>query len=388
MRFLHTADWHVGKTIRGRRRDEEFDAVLAEILEVAKREQVDALLLAGDVFDSTAPPPDAERLVYEFFRELYAARIPAVVIGGNHDHPRRLEAVSRILEIVDITVRGEPVTPDRGGVVELPSRDGTETARIAMLPWVPERQVVEFETLLAADGKPFHQYADRVARMLTFLCEGLPPHTVNILLAHVFIDGSLVGGGERPLHLGETFAVKAQALPTAAQYIALGHVHRPQKINAAVPTYYPGSPLQLDFGERDQQKSVLLVDVHPARPPQVQPVPLSSGRKLLDVHTTLADLERAAPQDGDAYLRVFVHVDGPVPHLAEQVRELLPNTVDIQRVGPEAPSNGKGRPVLGLGPHELLPAYYRHLRGRDMPEPVAALFRHLYEEESRETDPA
>lgn len=257
-----------------------------------------------------------------------------------------------------------------------------------MLPWVPERQVVEFETLLAADGKPFHQYADRVARMLTFLCEGLPPHTVNILLAHVFIDGSLVGGGERPLHLGETFAVKAQALPTAAQYIALGHVHRPQKINAAVPTYYPGSPLQLDFGERDQQKSVLLVDVHPARPPQVQPVPLSSGRKLLDVHTTLADLERAAPQDGDAYLRVFVHVDGPVPHLAEQVRELLPNTVDIQRVGPEAPSNGKGPPVLGLGPHELLPAYYRHLRGRDMPEPVAALFRHLYEEESRETDPA
>lgn len=388
MRFLHTADWHVGKTIGGRRRDEEFHAILAEILDVAKREQVDALLLAGDVFDSAAPPPDAERLVYEFFRELYGARIPAVVIGGNHDHPRRLEAVSRILEVVDITVRGEPVTPEGGGVVELPSRDGTETARIAVLPWVPERQVVEFETLLAADGKPFHQYADRVARMLTFLCEGLPPHTVNILMAHVFIDGSLVGGGERPLHLGETFAVNAQALPTAAQYIALGHVHRPQEINAAVPTRYPGSPLQLDFGERDQQKSVVLVDVHPARPPQVQVVPLSSGRKLLDVHGTLADLARAAPEDHDAYLRVFVHLDGPEPNLAEQVRGLLPNAVVIQRVPPEAASNGKGPPGPGLGPHELLPAYYRHLRGRDMPEPVAALFRELYEEESRETDPA
>ncbi|HWQ28521.1 MAG TPA: exonuclease subunit SbcD, partial [Dehalococcoidia bacterium] len=117
MRFLHTSDWHVGKPLRNRSRDDEYRAALAEVLDIARRERVDCVLVAGDIYDASTPPPEAERIVYDFFRELRGAGIKAVVIAGNHDHPRRLDAVARVLEMLDIFVLGRVARPDDGGCV-------------------------------------------------------------------------------------------------------------------------------------------------------------------------------------------------------------------------------------------------------------------------------
>ena len=384
MRFLHTGDWHVGKTLRGRHREDEYAAALAEVLDIARREQVDCLLVAGDVFDSAAPSAEAERLVYDFFRELWGALIPAVVIGGNHDHPRRLAAVAGLLEVVGVHVRGEPRPPETGGVVEVPSRDGRETALVATLPWVPERRVVLFDDLLQSEGEPFKQYSDRTADMLDYLSQAFRANTVNVLLAHVLIDGAVIGagGGERPLHLGQAYAVKSERLPATAQYIALGHVHRPQEVVAAAPTHYAGSLLQLDFGERLQTKSVVLAEVHPGVPAQVQHLTLAAGRELRDVSGNLAELGSLADDVGDAFLRVFVRADGAVANLAEQVRAILPNVVDVRCVRPGEPAQGKQQELLAMGPEELFSAYYQQARGHQAPEAVLALFRRLYEEEA------
>ncbi len=384
MRFLHTGDWHVGKTLRGRHREDECAAALAEVLDIARREQVDCLLVAGDVFDSAAPSAEAERLVYDFFRELWGALIPAVVIGGNHDHPRRLAAVSGLLEVVGVHVLGEPLLPEAGGVVEVPSRDARETAIVAALPWVPERRVVAFDDLLQSQEEPFKQYADRTAKMLDYLSHPFRADTVNIVLAHILIEGAVIGpgGGERPLHLGQAYAVKAERLPATAQYIALGHVHRPQEVVAAAPTHYAGSLLQLDFGEREQTKSVVLAEVHPGVPAQVQHLTLAAGRELRDVSGNLAELGSLADDVGDAFLRVFVRADGAVANLAEQVREILPNAVDVRCVRPdERPQEGQ-QALLAMGPEELFSAYYQQARGHQAPEAVLALFRRLYEEEA------
>jgi exonuclease SbcD len=384
MRFLHTGDWHVGKTLRGRHREDEYAAALAEVLDIARREQIDCLLVAGDVFDSAAPSAEAERLVYDFFRELWGALIPAVVIGGNHDHPRRLAAVSGLLEVVGVHVLGEPLLPEAGGVVEVPSRDARETAIVAALPWVPERRVVAFDDLLQSEGEPFKQYSDRTADMLDYLSRPFRADTVNIVLAHILIDGAVIGagGGERPLHLGQAYAVKAERLPATAQYIALGHVHRPQEVVTAAPTHYAGSLLQLDFGEREQTKSVVLAEVHPGVPAQVQHLTLAAGRELRDVSGNLAELGSLADDVGDAFLRVFVRADGAVANLAEQVREILPNAVDVRCVRPdERPQEGQ-QALLAMGPEELFSAYHQQARGHQAPEAVLALFRRLYEEEA------
>ncbi len=138
MRFLHTSDWHIGRNVRGQSRLAEQEAALQEVLSVTKEHDVDCLLVAGDVFDTSTPPPEAEQLVYAFFRELYGAGTPAVVIAGNHDHPKRLDAVAPLLGSLGIHMRGVPRGPGDGALIDLESRDKRERAVVAALPWINE----------------------------------------------------------------------------------------------------------------------------------------------------------------------------------------------------------------------------------------------------------
>jgi exonuclease SbcD len=383
MKFLHSGDWHLGKTLRAQSRRDEYEAALNEVLEIARREQVDCLLVAGDVFDSTTPPPEAEALLFGFLRELFGAGIPAVIIGGNHDHPKRLAAVSRVLELVNVHLRAEAVVPESGGHVRVPSRDGSEAATIAVLPWVHERDVVRWESLL---GRESHQeYAQGVAEMAAHLTNAFPTDTVNVLLSHMMVDGAQVGGGERELHLGAVYAVKPQALPTNLHYIALGHLHRAQEMRRSPPAYYAGSLLQLDFGERGQEKSVVIVEAHPGRPARVETVPLSAGRRLRDLEGSLPELQAQAADVGDDYLRVRVHLDGPVPGLTRQVRELLPNALEVVPVYPERERTESAERLRNLSPEQMLADYHQATYGSPVPAPVLDLFRSLQEDVDRAT---
>ena len=171
MRFLHTADWHVGKPLRGRSRMDEYERALEQVAGIAIDSKVDAVLLAGDVFDSPAPPPEAEKLVYDFFARLLPERIACVVIAGNHDHPRKLGALASLLEGLRIHVRPEVRPPADGGVVRVPSRDGSEEAAIAVLPFVPERKIVDACTVMDAEYKWYEAYSARIEQILAALAE-------------------------------------------------------------------------------------------------------------------------------------------------------------------------------------------------------------------------
>ena len=386
MRFLHTSDWHVGKQLRNRKRDDEYAAALAELLEIAKSEEVDCVLVAGDVFDSAVPPPEAERIVFHFFGELAGAGIPAVVIAGNHDHPRRWNAYAPVLQHLGIHVRGEPVTVEDGGAIELPSRDGSETAIVAALPWVSERRVRDFESLMI-EGKHIEEYADGVAQMLAHLCGAFRDDTVNVLTTHLLVDDAKVGGpesGERPLHMGQSYAVRRQALPAAAQYIALGHVHMPQGTGLANGSY-SGSLLQCDFGEAGQTKRVNVVDIAPGRKARVREVPLTSPKRLRNVgrHSegvTLDELKALAADVTEDYVKVFVRVDRPLPGLAEQVREIVPNAVDIVVERTDEDAEEARAAVQKMSPQELFTAYHQGTYGSEPAPALLALFNRLHEE--------
>ena len=388
MRFLHTGDWHVGKMLKGHSRQDEHEAVLAEIVDIARRERVDALLIGGDTFDSPAPAPDAERLVYATLAECVGAGIPVVLIGGNHDHPRRLGALTRLLDRLSIFVRPEPCRPADGGVIELPSRDRKETARIGVLPFVQEPRIIDACRLFDPEEQWYQAYAERVARMLALLAQSFQPTTVNVLMAHLLVDGARVGGGERQLHLGQIYAVTPQQLPDTAQYIALNHLHRPQRVATASWTEYSGSALQLDFGEVEQKKRVVLVEAHPARPVEVRSLPLSAGRPLLDVGGTLQELAAKAGGLRNAFLRVELRAPRPEPGLVARVKEILPNTLEVRCVYTEAtpPEDVPGdAPADVRDPAARLRAYYRREHGAELPDAIAALFTELYEEALRET---
>ena len=375
MRLLHTSDWHVGKLLRGQSRADEHRAVLAEIAGIAATEAVDLVLVAGDLFETSAPGPESEAIVYQALLAL-AAVAPVVVIGGNHDNPRRLEAVAPLLSLGRVTVLGQSAAPDDGGVVRLDA--GGTPVCLALLPFVSKRLIVRAEELMALDGYEHSQrYDDRVRKVLARLCDGFSADTVNLVCAHAFAAGGTAGGGERSVHTIEDYSVGAQAFPVGAQYVALGHLHRAQDIPGPTRIHYSGSPLQLDFGEDRDTKSVAVVELAPGQPATVRDVPLTAGRQLRTLRGSLAELEAVAGSTGDAYLRIVVD-DTRRAGLADQVREWFPHCVDVVVRSPEEVAARATAPVAGRQPGELFRAY---LDTTDLTDPrVPAAFDELLEE--------
>lgn len=381
MRLLHTSDWHVGRALRGRDRSAEHRAVLAEIVEVARDGAVDAIIVAGDLFESAAPTPDAERIVYRALLDL-AEVAPVVVVSGNHDNDRRLAAVEPLLGLGRITTRAMLAKADEGGVMIVDGADGVQ-ACIALLPWISQRYIVRAEELMSVDASDHPGlFADRLKDIVAKLCEGFTADRVNIVAGHAMIHGGALGGGERLAHTLFEYSLHATAFPANAHYVALGHLHRCQQLGNQPPVWYCGSPLQLDFSEADEDKCVLVVEATPSTPATVERVPLRSGRRLRKLAGTLADLSPLAGTTGDDFLRVIVREEARAG-LADEVRDLFgEHCVDVMvESGADRDLGLDARAHEGKAPQELFREYLAEKKATD--ERVIALFDELLEEEQR-----
>ena len=356
MRLLHTSDWHVGKKIRGRSRHDEHVAVLDEIVQIAREQAVDVVLVAGDLFETASPAPDAEALVYRTLLALAQEAGHVAVITGNHDNARRLAAIRPLLELGNVHLASEARGPNDGGVLGLDVAG--EPLNLALLPFVSQRGIIRSTELM--EGAAFEHanaYADRMRTLLELLTADFDEHSVNIVMGHAFVHGGTMGGGERLAHLVEEYAITAQSFPATASYVALGHLHRPQKIAGPSPIHYCGSPLQLDFGESGEPNQVNVVDVAPGAPAAVNAIPLASGRPLVTMTGTLDDLRARAEEldDRTSMPWIRVRVDEPRRNdLADDVRNLLGEcVVDVQLVAPPEgaapdPTRRRGRDPLAL----------------------------------------
>ena len=386
MRFLHTADWHLGRTIRGRSRQDEFESVLDEVVDIARREDVEVVLVCGDVYDTATPSPDAERLLYETLRDLAGLGLQVLLITGNHDNPRRFEALGKVSDLFGVHVQWRVRRPDEGGVITLVGRE--HAARIAAIPWIQEGRIIDARGLFDLDHDDrISTYHDQAADIYRLMCEPFETSvgTVNLLAGHIFISGSLVphlDNSERTLHVGQTYGVSPAALPSTPQYLALGHVHRPQEISAPIPAAYAGSLLQLDFGESGQQKVVRIIDAEPGRPVKQRTVPLTSGRPLVEVRGTLDEVTALGEQHVDAYLRVVLDVERPEPGLAQRVRDVLPGAVDVRLAYDRTEDEPDAPGLAALAPTDLFARYYRSQHGVEPAPELLALFNELLEEQS------
>ena len=395
MRLLHTTDWHVGKAIRGRSRAVEHQAVLAEVAGIAERESVDMVVVAGDLFDTATPTPEAERIVYRALLDLAAGGRPVVVVAGNHDSAQRLGAVAPLSEASGIHVASAIRPPGDGGVLEVEA--GGELAQVALLPFPSQRYVVSADLLLSGDAADAHAaYADRVVRILKMLTGGFRADTVNLVVGHLMVMGGTMGGGERGAHTVFDYWVPATAFPGAAQYVALGHLHRPQQLAGPAPLHYCGSPLQLDFGETANDPQVNVVDVRPGLPADVRAVPLREGRRLRTIRGTLVDVLAAAEAaassssssaedaDGDDagrrdHLRIVLDEQARAG-LADEVRERLPDAVEVVLAPREDDLRRRVADPdrLRRTPHDLFAEY---LADRDVDDDrLLALFDDLVDE--------
>jgi exonuclease SbcD len=371
VKLLHTSDWHVGRRIRGRDRSDEHREVLGELTEMARLNDVDLTVVAGDVFDTASPSPTAEAIVWETLLDLSdVSRV--VVVGGNHDNPARLDALAPLLEKSRITMVGSPRSPELGGSLYLEEIG----VKIGLLPFVSQRGIVKIEDLMGSDpDQHAGVYEERLRRVVGRLTEGMGDDTVNVLVSHLTVFGGLAGGGERQAHIFG-YAIPTSVFPGNLSYVALGHLHRQQKMPHSSPVWYSGSPLQLDFGEVADQKGVLLVEATPGLPAKITTAPLSGGRRLVTVRGSLDEVLARANEVADAYVKVEL-VEKAKVGLADLVREAIPDAVEVvlDSNEPEIPRSEKRR---GLEPVD---AFARYLAEKGVEDPrVEDLFAELIDE--------
>jgi exonuclease SbcD len=395
VKVAHTSDWHAGRVFKQVRRLPELEAVLDALAADLTREKVQLLLHSGDVFDSGAPSPDAERLVFSFFKRVGRSGIPTVVIAGNHDSADRLAAWGGLAELVDVTVVPKPAPVERGGIVHVVSAG--ETALVAAMPFAPPRWFVSALELaegrvnertgqrLGGDVVARQQYAESMGQLATHLATGFRHDAINILMTHTHLVGAKYSGerSERRVHLGDEWAALPQALPPTAQYVALGHIHSPQSVpSVPAPAEYAGSPLQLDFGESGEEKSWVLLDVRAGLPASIERVPYRGGRRLERVRASFDVLEHEADRlrSRDDLLWITVPLEQPDPELNSRVRKLLPGAVkveaELKRL--EVPVAAM-RPARGAQPTDLFRSYYA-VGGREPSEAVIVEFERLLHE--------
>ena len=378
---MHTADWHVGKTLKGRDRLDEQCAVLAEIAQVAEMNQVDAVLVAGDVYESSAPSAQAQYLVVQTLLRLRQAGAEVIVIAGNHDHGPTFEAYRPLMDVAGITLAGAVRPPDRGGVIRFRARSDGADVQVAVLPFLTQRYAVRAAEIVAqTPSENVRAYDEMIRQVVASLTSGFSDGTVNLLMSHLTCVGGVFGGGERAAQSIFEYSVPATIFPVSAHYVALGHLHRRQSLPAHCPVHYSGSPIAVDFGEQDNTSVVCVIEARPSVPARITDIPITSGRRLRTVRGTLAEFEAQAAAFGDDYLRVWLR-EPTRAGLRDDTLGVLPNALEV-RIDPAfaGPSRTERSATAYevRSPGQLFAEYCASVQVEDTR--VAALFRELHDE--------
>ncbi|WP_223650247.1 exonuclease subunit SbcD [Hymenobacter psoromatis] len=301
MRVLHTADWHLGQHfLTGHERLTEQRAFLNWLLAAVRQESVEALVLAGDVFDTTTPSHAAQELYYDFLVRLQSTGCrDVVIVGGNHDSPTLLNASRSLLRALRIHVVGGVPVEVNEQIISLNTSSGQPGLVVCAVPFLRDRDL----RLAVAGETPDERQArirDSIAGHYLALSEhevvrGLRERDVPVLATgHLYAAGGEAReGAERDVHIGGLGVVGAEHFPAAFDYVALGHLHRPQIVGGRAHIRYSGAPVPLSFTEADDKQQVLLLDFTGAGPPVITPLPVPVARRLQRFHGGLDEVEVA-----------------------------------------------------------------------------------------------
>ena len=345
MRILHTSDWHLGQHFMGKTRQAEHQAFCAWLIEQVRELAVDAVLIAGDIFDTGAPPSYAREQYNRFIVELRGTGCELVVLGGNHDSVAMLgESKTLLAQLGTRVIPGVCELLDEQLLV-LHRRDGSPGAILCGIPFIRPRDVLQSQAGQSAQDKQqslqqaIQQHYQDLYALAVSKRDALGGDLPIIATGHLTTVGASASDSVREIYVGSLEAFPTSAFPPAA-YIALGHIHRPQKVGGLEHIRYCGSPIPLSFDEAKQQKEVLLVELDSSGLREISALPVPRFQPLLSLRGSLKELESAiqeAAKQGSAeqpvWLEVLVGTDDYLSDLQLRIAALCEGLpVEVLRI--------------------------------------------------------
>lgn len=360
MRFIHTADWHLGRLMYGVHLTEDQWHVLDQLAALVKDVRADALIVAGDVYDRAVPPPDAVRVLDEFLaRVVVDLRVPVIVIAGNHDSPRRLQFGSRMFAGQGLHLAGALDSRPKGVVLG----DEHGPVHIYAIPYAEPASVREH---FSVEDVTDHDAAMRT--LVSGVREIHPTGERSVLVAHIFAAGGTEAESERPLSVGGSGQVDCSCL-LGFNYVALGHLHRPQTAGQA-HVRYAGSLLKYSFSEADHRKSVTLVDMDRSGSCFIEAIPLSPLRDVRRIRGMLKDLLACPDPDigKDDYVMATLLDTGALLDVMGKLRQVYPNLLHVERPHLELAGASRQRREdhRSLNDAELFADFFSNVTGLDL----------------------
>lgn len=306
MKILHTADWHLGKKLHKHELSKDHQLFLDWLINFIQEQNIDLLLISGDVFDLANPPIEARAMYYWFLRQMIQLKCKIIITGGNHDSAQMLDAPKDILNLLDITVVGGATNPIENEVIVL------ENLVVCAVPYLRDadlRQSIEGESGTSRVENVrlgIKKHYDTLAE----ICQEKYPNLPKIAMGHLYAHGVSTSESEREIQIGNEAGIDSDCFSQTFDYVALGHIHRPQIIGGNERIRYSGSPIPLSFSEKNDQKIVLFLEVSDNKIQEIKTIDVPKFRDLKRISGTLEEVKsKLIAHQNEAQLQAFLEVE-------------------------------------------------------------------------------
>lgn len=362
MKFIHTSDWHLGRQLHHQSLLEDQAYVLDQIVEYAAEYDVDAVVVAGDIYDRSVPPAQAIALLDQVLtRLLNELKVKVIMIAGNHDGHERLSFAAKQMQQSGLYIVGPLIAPFTP--ITLQDKLG-QPCHFWAFPYFEPATVRQ---VLGCDCSTHEQ---AMAAVLDHCALDNSADEANILISHCFIDGGSESDSERPLSIGGADKISPQIMQEF-DYVALGHLHGPQH-KGAEHIRYSGSLLKYSFSEQHQRKSVTLVDVKGEQQVSWQLLPLTPMRDVRIIETDLATLLKQGPTDpnNQDYVMVRLSDNHAILDVMAKIRQVYPNVLHLERTGLMQQSQAVqvNRDHIKKGELSMFSDFYQQVSGAPLTE--------------------
>ncbi|MEW9121252.1 MAG: exonuclease SbcCD subunit D [Thermotaleaceae bacterium] len=371
MRILHTSDWHLGRIFHGVHLTEDQAYVLEQFIHLVREAKPDVILVAGDVFDRAVPPTEAVNLLDDVISEiLLDAQVPIIMIAGNHDSADRLGFGYRLLESRGLNIAGRLLADKRPVTLY----DPYGPVHFHAIPYADPIQVKEQLSDPSIDA-----HDSSMEKLLQYRYKSLVSQGRNVLVAHAFVAGGEESESERPLSVGGSGAVNPFHFK-GFNYVALGHLHRPQKVGGE-HIRYSGSLMKYSFSEANHKKQINLIEMDALGNVQIEAVALKPRRDLRCIEGYLKDILEAGPKDPNKedYLMVTLKDEGAILDAIGKLRKVYPHVLHIER-----PQLTQGNQLVGpernfkkMGEVHLFSSFFSQVTNREISEEQKKVFEQV-----------